>query len=166
MSKLLSPTQVKFFYSILFDENTFEISKILNLLNLNLESSESFYPEFNPLQDYYSKEMGPNLKRVIIVNSKLSERDELVPKKLWATETEIKYSRQDETRTINIDVGYIAKEQVILSTGKPYSHRIYLGSSVFCELVYTFQNKTFHKVPWTYPDYQHQEKIEFFNSVR
>ena len=166
MSKLLKPTLVKFFFSVLFDEDSFEISRIIDLLELQKENIAIFYPEFNPLQDYYSKEMGPNLKRVIIVDPKLSDREELVPKKLWATETEIKYSRPDETRTINIDVGYIAKEQVILSTGKPYSHRIYLGSSVFCELVYTFQNKTFHKVPWTYPDYQHDEKIEFFNSVR
>ncbi len=60
----------------------------------------------------------------------------------------------------------MAKEQVLLATGKPYSHRIYLSDGVFAELVYYFKEKSFHKVSWTYPDYQHEEKIKFFNSIR
>ena len=82
-----------------------------------------------------------------------------------ATAIEIKKSN-DNKRLINIDIGYVAKEQVILATGKPYSHRIYLSEGVHAELVYTFQDKSFKSLPWTYPDYQDEEKIALFNRIR
>ncbi len=67
---------------------------------------------------------------------------------------------------VNIDIGAVYKEQVLLSTSKPYSHRIYLRDGVHAELTYTYENKSYHFLPWTYPDYQHEEKLEFFNSLR
>ena len=165
MSKLLEPTKVKYFFSILFDMKSHGPSDIETIVLEKIREIHSFEPQFNPLTEYYSKEMGDNLKRVIYYSLVPESRNLFVPLKLWATEKEIHHSL-DNLRTLNIDVGYVAKEQVLLATGKPYSHRIFLESGIYAELVYFFKEKTFHKVPWTYPDYQHQEKIDFFNRIR
>ncbi len=166
MSVLQAPTLVKYFYSILYNQEHISLEKIKEILAEEHDGELFvFTPEFNPLTEYYSKEMGQNLKRVIFYQKQLEERDLLVPRKIWATKVEQKNSK-DNKRLVNIDVGYVAKEQVLLATGKPYSHRIYLGEGVFAELVYFFKEKTFKSVPWTYPDYQHEEKVQFFNSVR
>lgn len=165
MSSLKSPKPVKFFFSLLFRSDLHTIESLEQKFKDYLIFEETFYPEFNPLTDYYEKEMGTPLTRAICLSHSLRERDELVSLKLWATDMENEFA-QDSARTVNIDIGYIAKEHVVLATGKPYSHRVYVGKGVFSELVYIYRDKTFHKVPWTYPDYQHQEKIDFFNKSR
>lgn len=165
MSKLSAPTDVKFFYSILFNPDLITEAKVDTLMSEEFCATEKFEPEFNPLTEYYSHEMGDQLQRILYYGEAPVGRELLVTRKVKATTLEEEHS-QAEARSINIDVGYVAKEQVLLATGKPYSHRIYLSDGVYGELVYFFQNKSFHKVPWTYPDYQHQEKIEFFNSIR
>lgn len=165
MSILSEPTKVKFFFSVLFNKEHFTSDKVFKILSEKYAEFDILRPSFNPLTEYYSKEMGNHLERIIFVSKSYSPREKFVPLKLWATSEEIKYS-QDSKRMINIDIGLLAKEQVLLATGKPYSHRIYLSDGVYCELVYYYQNKTFHKVPWTYPDYQDIEKIEFFNKYR
>lgn len=158
MSELKPATKVCYFLSLLFQEN-------FNLEQIDFEHFELFEPSFNPLTDYYSKEMGDNLKRVILFSNKKEFRDELVSKKLWADKLEHQFSI-DGKRRVNIDVGYISLEQVVLATGKPYSHRIYLGKGVYTDLVFTFQNKSYQTLPWTYPDYADEEKVLKFNQVR
>ncbi len=165
MSKLGAPTDVKYFFSILYNTQKVNEKDIKKLVDSQFASYTSFSPGFNPLIEYYSKEMGTSLKRVIFCSTQWSSRNHLVHYKLWATEQENQTACLAK-RCLNIDVGYVAKEQVILATGKPYSHRIYLEHGVYAELVYFYQNKSYHKVPWTYPDYQDQEKIDFFNKHR
>ncbi len=166
MSILGKPTQVKYFFSILFNSNEFNLEDIKNMTSQQIGEPIVFFPEFNPLEEYYSHEMGKDLTRVILQSQKPALREEFVPLKLWATDVEQSHLASDGGRKINIDIGFVAKEQVVLATGKPYSHRIYLGQGVYADLVYIYQDKTFRKVPWTYPDYQHQEKIDFFNQNR
>lgn len=166
MSKLQTPTNVRYFISCLYCTNSFvDFSEVELIISKLLPSYNSFEPSFNPLLTYYSKEMGDNLKRVIFYASDFNSREDLVGLKIKATDLELKYSNENK-RLINLDVGYIAKEQVILATGKPYSHRVYLDAGVYAELTYVFKEKTFNSLPWTYPDYAHDEKIKLFNSLR
>lgn len=161
MSELSQPTKVRYFASCLY-QNKVDIKS-------HLESKFKIYdellPSFNPLINYYEKEMGDQLERKIFIFDKIGERDFLVDAKIWAQNLEMDTSVQG-SRILNIDMGYIAKEQVLLATGKPYSHRIYLNQGVYAELVYTYSDKTFKSLSWTYPDYQHPEKISFFNKFR
>lgn len=166
MSVLTQPTPVKYFYSCLYNTDYFTSDdELLNALAGFVSELNKFEPSFNPLMNYYAKEMGDKLKRVIFFDHSFRERDEIVGLKKKATAVEQKFSKENR-RLINIDVGYVAKEHVILATGKPYSHRVYLQEGVYAELVYTYQDKTFKSLPWTYPDYQHEEKIQFFNQFR
>lgn len=164
MGKLRAPSDGLIFASVLVRP---EISKekLKELWTARYSYDGEFRPQFNPSKDYYSKEMGPDLTRIIVWDNTSFQREELVAGKLWADGIE-QENLINGARSINIDIGMVFKEQVLLSTSKPYSHRIYLKDGVHAELTYTYENKSYHFLPWTYPDYQHEEKLGFFNSLR
>lgn len=169
MSNLSNASDVIYFFSVLYREDLFSTESILNIFKEDFALVElASYPcSYYPMKSYYSKEMGEEslLKRLFVFSSKKMTRLQLVALKLKADEVEKKYS-QDKSRSINIDPGYTALEQVILSTGKPYSHRVYLDQGVFAELTYEYRDTTFLPLPWTYPDYCHEDVIRFFNFIR
>ena len=72
MSKLFSPTDVKFFFSVLYDFNKFSTKEIENVVGERLTDLQSFEPQFNPLTEYYSKEMGDDLHRIIFYSHKVA----------------------------------------------------------------------------------------------
>lgn len=164
MLKLTPATEGCLFASVIFSQE-YSLDEIMKLWSERFDLFETIEPEFNPSLKYYSKEMGDDLKRVILFSSNKVHREQMITEKLWATEIEAKTAK-DNKRSLNIDMGIICLEQVLLSTSKPYAHRIYLNNGVYAELTYTYENKSYHFLPWTYPDYQHQEKIELFNSLR
>lgn len=153
------------FASCLFNPQKFSFERLKSLWTERYSLDGIFWPEFNPSLDYYSKEMGPGLQRAILWDQKPREREELVKGKLWSWDTEQLYASEGK-RAVNIDIGMVLKEQMLLATNKPYSHRIYLGQGVWADLTYTYENKSYHFLPWTYPDYRHEEKVKFFNSLR
>ncbi|WP_412470046.1 MULTISPECIES: DUF4416 family protein [unclassified Halobacteriovorax] len=165
MSDLKPATRAFAFFSVLYQEDKIGPSEIINLLGPQYSDPILFTHDFFPMKDYYSKEMGQNLKRCFFFYPELIERTKLVELKKYCDALEKQYLL-DSARTFNIDPGLICLDQVLLSSGKPYSHRIYLGEGVFAELTYQFQGKTYQSLSWTYPDYQHQEIISKFNWFR
>ncbi|MFH1860257.1 MAG: DUF4416 family protein, partial [bacterium] len=71
-----------------------------------------------------------------------------------------------DKRRINLDPGYLNTAKLVLATTKDNSHRIYIGNGIYVEITLRFIAKTFRKMEWTYTDYQTQDYIEIFNSVR
>ncbi|MFN4132318.1 MAG: DUF4416 family protein, partial [Caldimicrobium sp.] len=69
-------------------------------------------------------------------------------------------------RRVNLDPGYLSLSKVVLSTFKDYSHRLYLGRSVYGEVTLIFREGSFQPLPWTYPDYKNEKVIEVFNKAR
>lgn len=120
------------------------------------------------MAQYYSKEMGraENLDRVIIVSSRPRSREELVEHKYWAMEMERAHCHKERRRQINIDIGLLTEENVVLSTTKAFGHRPYLGKNIYAELTYRYEKGQYHALAWSYPDYQNEKVKEFFSWVR
>ncbi len=171
MSQLSKPSKVIFFQSVLYRSDLFSLENLKNLICSHFENDFSidivFEHDFFPMKEYYSKEMGEQLllKRVFFVSARLKERDSLVSLKLLADQFE-KINSENGARKINLDVGYVALDQVVLATGKPYYHRIHLDNGVFANLELFFQNNEWMPFPWSYPDYSHDEIREFLLWVR
>lgn len=165
MSDLLQAPKGLIFASVLWNESDFDISEFEVSWIERFGLTEKFTPQFNPSFDYYEKEMGEGLKRIIYFSDTQFEREKIVEAKKWAVEFEKKFSFKNK-RSINIDPGLLTLENMILSTGKPYSHRIYLSDGVYADLNYIYRNQTFNSLEWTYPDYAHEEKINQFNKIR
>ena len=126
-----------------------------------------WFPSFNPSLNYYAQEMGDEslLKRFFIYLAAPVDRVQLPEYKKFAESLELNSLDQGK-RTINIDPGFVALEQVVMSTSKPYSHRILLKEGIYADLVYLFQNKNYQVLAWTYPDYQEIAKINYFLNIR
>ncbi|MCO4755130.1 MAG: DUF4416 family protein [Bacteriovoracaceae bacterium] len=153
------------FASCIFNPEQFSLERLLSVWAQRYSLSGTFNPEFNPSLQYYSKEMGSDLQRVILWSDELYIREELIEGKLWADGVESQ-SLLEGNRVVNIDMGLLLKEQMLLATSKPYAHRIYLRDGVYVDLTYKYENKSYNFLPWTYPDYQSGEKVELFNSLR
>lgn len=105
--------------------------------------------------DYYTAEMGGPLFRRVLSFNRLIEQDRLARIKNRTNELEQKWSR-DGRRLINIDPGYLLTSRFVLATGKNFSHRIYIGQSIYADLTLLYVDGKFQALPWTYPDYADQ----------
>ena len=114
---------------------------------------------------YYQREMGWPLHRRFISFSRLIRPEEIVQVKLTCIRIENTYSLAGK-RQINIDPGYISLERLILTTGKNYTHRIYLSKGIYADLTLVFRKGSFVSLQWTYPDYVDPTVIGYFNEVR
>lgn len=114
---------------------------------------------------YYEREMGTGLLRYFLLFKPLRDREELPSVKLITNDIEANMS-EGGRRTINIDPGYIALEQVVLATTKGFAHRIYLGQGIFGDLTLMHAAGTYKPLPWTYPDYGSAEMISMLKCWR
>jgi hypothetical protein len=116
---------------------------------------------------YYSSEMGAQekLKRLFFVSLRPTPRESLLSAKQKALVWEQAWEDQG-SRRINIDPGLLSLENVVLSTAKPYSHRIYLADGIYGELCLLFKQGKYTPLDWSYPDYSHEQVIDFFHFLR
>ena len=161
------PSHGLLFFSVLFRSDLFSFNTIEDRIAQLYGEAIRFKPKFNPLVSYYEKEMGIGspLERYFFVSPDPKPREFLLSTKLLSLNWERDWS-VDQKRQVNIDVGFISLENLILATTKNFSHRVYLGQSIYADLTYVAQDGTFNVLPWTYPDYKDQEKIDFFNWCR
>ncbi|MFC1524121.1 DUF4416 family protein [Thermodesulfobacteriota bacterium] len=115
---------------------------------------------------YYQPEMGTPLLRTFLSFSNLVARDRLADIKLYTNQLEKTHSREDGTRRINVDPGLLTMENLILASGKNFTHRIYLRNGIFAEITLLFQNRNYIDLPWTYPDYAATDVKSFLRQVR
>lgn len=162
MSKPESPTSSILFSGFIFKEKEiFEKLKneLIEIWGNILDESLQF--SFD-ITEYYYKEMGkPLIKKFLLFENILSDPSKIVEFKLKSFELEKKYSK-DNKRKINIDPGYLNQYQVVITTFKKFSHRIYLGESVYAHLEYIFKKKKPTPLPWTYPDFLKEEYLKLF----
>ncbi len=167
MSILAEPTKGNLTISIMYvDEN--ELAEIKsNLIELYGEiDMESEHYSFSEISPYYDPEMGEGIKKVIFSFKKLIPREFVREVKLKAVEIEEMYSTEGNRR-INLDPGLVTLENFLLTTGKNYSHRIYLGRGVFAEITLIFSKDTgIRELPWTYRDYLYEPARSFLLEMR
>ncbi len=165
MGRIKNPEPVILFCGIITRPELIEkLSEILSPIGEIEDKSEIL--DFNAFTDYYKDEMGENLLRLWLSIKGLISQENLYKVKLLSNEIEDRYSK-DGNRMINIDPGYVSLSNVILFTTKNYSHRIYIGEGIYAEVTLIYKKKEgFTPLPWTYPDYQTEISLNYFNNLR
>ena len=69
-------------------------------------------------------------------------------------------------RLVNLDPGYLARERLVLATGKNYTHRLYVGQGLYEEVTLIYQKGAWQSLPWTYPDYAGPDLLNFLDQAR
>lgn len=159
------PKPVRFFVSLLYraEGQTSEAEQRLRDLLGDILSRTAPEPFLHTT--YYEREMGKGLLRHFLLFEDLRNREDLIRIKLRTNDMESDLAGAVR-RSINIDPGYLALEQVVLATTKGYAHRIYLGQGIFGDLTLIYTDGTYKPLPWTYPDYGGTELITLFNGWR
>jgi len=115
--------------------------------------------------DYYTAEMGPDLKKILFSFEHPFQADNLYLAKRSTIDIEHFFARQHKRR-INLDPGYLELSKFVLASTKDFSHRIYLNQGIFAEVTLIYMNDEFQKLPWTYPDYLTPEFLAFLSKTR
>ena len=158
------PLPVKIFCGLIGSETSIEEAGRLLVAELGPVDSRSPFLPFD-FTDYYQEEMGEGLMRRWIAFVELRERAYLASAKHAAVIIEGELSESGR-RTVNIDPGYVDDAQVVLSTAKNFSHRIYIGKGYYAEVTMIYMRTGLKPLEWTYPDYKGEEGREFFERVR
>jgi len=118
--------------------------------------------------DYYSAEMGKDLKRRFFSFKKLIDPGKLSELKLKTNKMELLFAKSTRARKriVNIDPGYINDAKLVLASTKDYNHRLYIANGIYQEITLTFQSSSFRPFDWTYPDYRTDDYIVIFNHIR
>lgn len=117
--------------------------------------------------DYYEDEMGKGLKRRFVSFAGLADPGELSAIKIFTNGVEEKFLFEGTSRRrVNIDPGLLSEPKLVLASTKNFTHRIYIGSSIWAEVTLRYIGDSYTTLEWTYPDYAKKETIAFFNAVR
>jgi hypothetical protein len=115
--------------------------------------------------EYYAPEMGPNLGRRLVSFLHLADPGALPAWKVHTNSLESRYALGPR-RLVNIDPGYLARERLVLATGKNFSHRCYLNNGIYGDLTLIYEHRQFKTLPWTYPDYASPPFLELLTQMR
>ncbi len=159
--------RVKPIFSVLFAAGE-SIPRCQEILEEAFGSIEAISEPFLFLfSDYYRKEMGPDLQKVLFAVESLMESDGIVPLKKLSMQIEEKH-RDLETggRRFNIDPGFLSLNQFVLTSRKEAAHRIYLASEIFAEVALIYSRGKYRPLDWTYPDFRLDRVSGFLRKVR
>jgi hypothetical protein len=126
-----------------------------------IAKSEEYEFDFT---DYYEKEFGKNLKKIIAVFGKEIEKNDLI----WIREKtgEIENNLAiNGKRAVNIDPGYISETELVLATKKGRWFKEELGNGVFAHKVLEFKGDEVVTFKHTFADYKIEKNLEFFRKI-
>ena len=161
-----APLPVKLFVGMisrevsLFDELKERLSEIYGLSDM-----ESPVWEWEDT-DYYLDEMGAGLKRRFIFFKDLIDPGMISEIKLATVGYEGQYLMESKGRRINLDPGYLDSARVVLVSAKDYSHRVYVGNSIYGEVPLIYSGGNYQIMPYTYPDFRSDKYFDLFKKAR
>ena len=157
--------KVKFFMAILYADDT-ALERALSGCEAAfgaIDFTSKPFP-FN-VTDYYEQEMGTNLKRQFVSFEELSDAGNLAMYKAATNTVEDKLSRNGK-RTINLDIGYLDFDKVVLASAKPNWQKIYLSDGFYADLTLYFRKGEWHPLDWSFPDFKQSTYYAALNEIR
>jgi hypothetical protein len=139
---------------VIAPQSSFEDIWVNELSNCfdGLEHKGKFFP-FNKTA-YYKPEMGENLHRCVISFEGLVEPENIGTHKNKAIELENSLKNENGCRILNIDVGYMDFDKIVLPSTKRGPFKIYAGGGIWLDMVLTYSKGNFNPTPWTFADFK------------
>jgi hypothetical protein len=105
------------------------------------------------LTSYYEAEMGANLQRRLLAFASLRSPEELALAKLTCIEIE-KSLASTQGRRVNLDIGYLDHNKLVLASVKAAGQKIYLKDGIYADLVARYAQGRYQPFAWTFPDFK------------
>lgn len=143
----------KLLFGIMYNDKE-KYNQVLNELTKKygeLEKTGKEY-DFTKFTNYYEKEMGKNITKILIFFKKTIKETDLIEIKNHITELEKKYFINNK-RTVNIDPGYISDKRIVLASYKQKDFKKDLGQGVYAHEIISFKNGNKITYWHTFSDY-------------
>lgn len=102
---------------------------------------------------YYGPEMGGELFRAVVSFERLVEPECIAAEKARSNELEAELSASGRRR-VNVDIGYMDLDKVVLPSYKRGPFKLYAGGGVWLDMQLTYAKGRFHPTAWAFPDFK------------
>lgn len=103
--------------------------------------------------DYYEPEMGQGLSRRLVAFAPLVQPESIRPAKLRCNEIEEQLAAESG-RLVNLDIGYLDHNKIVLASLKYAGQKIHLGDGVYADLIARYSAGHYRPFEWTFPDFR------------
>jgi len=114
---------------------------------------------------YYEKEMGCDLRRRILSFRELQSPQMLAEAKHRSNRIEDRLA-QGTGRPVNLDIGYLDHNKIVLGSFKGAGQKIYLGEGVWADMVARYGAGRYRPFEWTFPDFRDGRYDAEFGQIR
>ena len=114
---------------------------------------------------YYESELGRPIRRGFVSFARLADPAGLADWKLESNRIEGALA-VDGKRVVNIDVGYLDVDKVVLASVKSGPYKVYLCRGVWADMVLHYEKGTFHPFPWGFADFRSADYEKVFLRIR
>jgi len=165
MADTAPPICVKMIVAILWSDEasrevaTREMQKLWG--NIDYEGDDHLFD----VTDYYQSEMGSPLYRRLVSFEKLIQPDRLAELKLKTNEMESRY-RSSAGRLVNLDIGYLDHNKLVLASAKAAGQKIYVGQGIYADLIARFGRGAYQPFEWTFIDFKDGRYNQDLNRIR
>ncbi|MFP4547304.1 MAG: DUF4416 family protein [Fidelibacterota bacterium] len=158
-------TPVKYFIGALHS-STDLLEKSLTIITKHFSPidlmSEDFLFEGT---DYYELEMGSPIYRRIFSLEQLEDPLFLADAKLICNDIEDELAINGK-RKVNLDVGYIDFNKVVLGSAKYCANKIYIGKGIWADPALQYSKGKFSPYPWAFMDFKRNIYYDFIMQIR
>lgn len=150
-ASFVQPEPVKVLVAVLWNEPT-SLESALSQLRAEWGELDVSGPDraFDTT-DFYVEEMGANLVRRLVSHVDLVSPDFLATAKRRCQRIEEELSINGRRR-VNLDVGYLDHNKIVLASLKAAGQKIYLDQGVYADLTARFSAGRYRPFEWTFPD--------------
>jgi hypothetical protein len=153
LAKPQSPDPVKLFVAALWSESN-ALQKAFDELCARWGDADFIGPDhLFDMTDYYEPEMGPRLHRRLASFARLAPPDCICEAKHFCNDIEDRLVGE-KGRLVNLDVGYLDHNKIVLASFKGAGQKIYLKDGVWADLVARYRKGRFGPFEWTFPDFK------------
>ena len=105
--------------------------------------------------DYYEPEMGAGLYRGVLSFEKCIPAETIAQEKARSNEFELAFANASvEHRCVNVDIGYMDLDKVVLPSYKRGPFKLYAGEGVGLDMLLTYAKGEFHPTSWAFDDFK------------
>jgi len=103
---------------------------------------------------YYAPEMGEGLCRGVVSFEKEIPPETIAEEKARSNALELELAENAEARKVNIDIGYMDLDKVVLPSYKRGPFKLYAGDGVWLDMLLTYAKGEFHPTAWAFEDFK------------
>jgi hypothetical protein len=117
------------------------------------------------LSDYYEMEMGTDLQRRLVSFLHLVPPESIREAKLTCNQIETRLAN-DSGRRVNLDIGYLDHNKIVLASVKYAGQKIHLGDGIYADMIARYKHGCYQPFEWTFPDFRDGRYDEDLARVR